>query len=259
MLLVPYVLASIFCLISNFITYFLHCFLLTFKILPYFHFRSSIVGFGCCSSYCKIPVPRLGWLQLAFTKTVGAWSHCLAAQTGMRCAHITLQSFSWRSNDIHMRDGARQLEHLHLPLMVVIKLFHAPLVSAVSSHSSSVWSQSKSSLTLLLHQKRMLFTYTEKVVIASLSSQLGEAMWDCFYCLAISLYHLAQLHYIQFFPLFPERRKQALQALNSHLNTTVWWLEIINELLNVMFCLYDVHSYLAFQLHVSLLNHAFFS
>lgn len=98
-------------------------------------------------------------------------------------------------------------EYFHLLLLFVIALFHAPLVTVVSSHSGSIRSQSKSSLTPLLNQRRMLFTYTEKVVMASLSSQLGEAMWDCFYCLAISLCHLAQLHYIQFFPLFPERRK----------------------------------------------------
>lgn len=97
-------------------------------------------------------------------------------------------------------------EYFHL-LLFVIALFHAPLVTVVSSHSGSIRSQSKSSLTPLLNQRRMLFTYTEKVVMASLSSQLGEAMWDCFYCLAISLCHLAQLHYIQFFPLFPGRRK----------------------------------------------------
>lgn len=66
----------------------------------------------------------------------------------------------------------------------------------------------------------------------------------------------APLHSV--FPPFPERRKQALQALNNHLNISVWWLEIINELLNFISCLYNVRCYLAFELQMNLLNHTFF-
>lgn len=213
MLLVPYVLASIFYLISSFITYSLYYFLLTFKIFPYFCFWSGIVSFGCCSSYCKIPIPQVGKFQLVFSKTIEqCW--CMESLPGCTdwvevCSPDILQSFSWRSNNTQMRRGAGQLEHehLHLLLLFVVTLFHAPLVSAVSSCSGRIWSQSKSCLTLLLNQRWVLFTYTGKVVIASLTSQLGEAMWDSFYCLAVSLCHLAQLHYIQFFPFFPERRK----------------------------------------------------
>lgn len=61
-----------------------------------------------------------------------------------------------------------------------------------------------------------------------------------------------------FFSSFPRKEEMILQALNTHLNITVWWLEIINELLNIMFCLYNIYSYLAFELHMNLLNHAFF-
>lgn len=66
----------------------------------------------------------------------------------------------------------------------------------------------------------------------------------------------APLHSV--FPSFPERRKQALQALNNPLNISVWWLEIINELLNFISCLYNVRCYLAFELQMNLLNHTFF-
>lgn len=66
----------------------------------------------------------------------------------------------------------------------------------------------------------------------------------------------APLHSI--FSPFPERRKQELQALNNHLNISVWWLEIIKELLNFISCLYNVRCYLAFELQMNLLNHAFF-
>jgi len=47
----------------------------------------------------------------------------------------------------------------------------------------------------------MLFTYTEKVAVASLRSQRCEATWDSVYSLDVRLCHLAQLHYIQFFLL----------------------------------------------------------
>lgn len=71
--------------------------------------------------------------------------------------------------------------------------------------------------------KWMLFACIEKVAVACLSSELPKAMCGCVYSLQVCLCHLAQLHHIQFFffPLFPERRKQALQALNNHLNINV--------------------------------------
>lgn len=99
------------------------------------------------------------------------------------------------------------LEHLHLLLLFVIALFHAPLVTTVSSCSSNIWSQSESSLTPLLNQRQMLFTYIEKVVMASLSSQLGEAMLGLF---SLSCYQFmppgtAPLHSI--FSSFPRKEE----------------------------------------------------
>lgn len=126
---------------------------------------------------------------------------CFCIDIDEVCSSNALQSFSPRSFNMQMRDGARQLgyEHLHLLLMFVIALFHTPSVSVVSS--CCIWSHSKSSLILLANQKWMLFTYTAKVAVASLSSQLCEATWDCVYSFDVSLCHLAQLHCIQFFLL----------------------------------------------------------
>lgn len=161
MLLVQYVLASIFYLISSFITFSLYYFLLKFKILLYFHFRSSIVSFGCCSSYCKVPVPQLGWLQLVFTKTIKQcwYMESLPGFTGrMRCAHVTLCSPS--AGGVIISWGM-VLGSLSMSIFICgccLWLHCFMHVCAVSSCSSCIWSQSKSSLTLLLNQRRMLLT-----------------------------------------------------------------------------------------------------
>lgn len=56
------------------------------------------------------------------------------------CSSNALQSFSSRSNNMQMTDGARQLgyEHLHLLLMFVIMPFHIPSVSMVNSCYNSI-------------------------------------------------------------------------------------------------------------------------
>lgn len=154
--------------------------------------------------YSTVRITSAGFHQKPVS-SIGGWSHCVAAFAliQMRCHWAILWSFSCRSNNMQMRDGARQLgyEHLHLLMMLVITPFHTPLVFMVSGCYSSVWSRSESSLILLANQEWELFTYTEKVAVASLSSQLFKALWDCIYSLDVSLCRLAQLRVIQFFLL----------------------------------------------------------